>query len=103
MTSATLTPLVGEQRRRFGVGRLDPGREQSALVCLVPQVLVEVGVGDLLQRLDVIHGDEVTVQVHELDARFLEGALREQVTLDAGERLVWVVVRLLDQTELLAL
>ena len=34
------------------------------------------------------------VQVHELDGDLLEGALREQVPLDARERLVRVVVRL---------
>jgi hypothetical protein len=34
------------------------------------------------------------VQVHELDGDLLEGALREQVALDARQRLVRVVVRL---------
>ena len=43
------------------------------------------------------------VQVHELDAHLLERALRQQVPLDARKRLVRVVERLLDQTQLLAL
>jgi hypothetical protein len=44
----------------------------------------------------------VAVEIHELDADLLERALRQQVTLDARERLVRVVVRLLDQTQLLS-
>ena len=96
-------PLVHEQRRRLGVGGLDPARQQVALVRLVPEVLVEVGVGDLLERLDVVDGHEVRVEVHELDGHLLEGALREQVALDARERLVRVVVGLLDEAELLTL
>ena len=38
------------------------------------------------------------VEVHELNAHFLEGSLREQVPLDAGEGFMRVVIRLLDQT-----
>jgi len=51
-------------------------------------------VRDLLQRLDLVHRDEVAVQVHELDGHLLELALRQQVALDALQRLVRVVVRL---------
>ena len=51
----------------------------------------------------VVHRDQVRVEVHELDRHLLERALRQQVALDAGERLVRVVVRLLDQAKLLAL
>ena len=61
-----MTPLVDKQRWRLRVGRLDPRREEFPFVRLVPKVLVEVGVRDLLQRLDVIDRDQVTVQVHEL-------------------------------------
>lgn len=63
----TLTPLVCQQRRRLGVGRLNPGREQTALVRLVPQVLVQVRVGDLLERFHVVDRHQMTVQVHEFD------------------------------------
>ena len=38
----------------------------------------------------------------ELDGHLLEGALRQQVPLDAAQRLVGVVVGLLHQTQLLA-
>ena len=99
----SLTPLVDEEWRRFRIGRLDPRREQCALVRLVTEVLVEVGVGDLLQRLDVVIGDQVAVQVHELDADFLERSLSQQVTLDPRQCFVRVVVGLFDQPELLAL
>lgn len=48
-----LAPLVHQQWRGLGVRRLHPVGEQVALVRLVPQVLVQVGVGDLLQRLNL--------------------------------------------------
>lgn len=98
-----LAPLVGEERRRLGVGGLDPVGEEVTLVGLIPHVLVEVGVGDLLERLDVVDRDQVAVEVHELDAQLLEGPLREEVALDPRQGLVRVVVGLLDKAELLAL
>ena len=52
-------PLVDEQWRRLCVGRLDPVGQQVALVRLVPEVLIEVRIGDLLERLDLDHGDQV--------------------------------------------
>ena len=55
-------PLVDEQWRWFGIGRLDPVGEQMTLVGFVPQVLVQVRVRDLLQRLDLIHRDQVAAQ-----------------------------------------
>ena len=103
MLYLTLTPFVCEQWRWLCVSRLDPWWEQSPLVRLIPQVLIQVGIRDLLQGLDVVHRHQVAVQVHELDARLLEGTLGEQVTLDTGQRLVRVVVRLLNQTQLLTL
>ena len=66
---STLAPFVGEEWWRLCVGWFDPGREQTPFVSLVPQVLVEVSVCDLLQRLHVIYGYQVTVQVHELYPR----------------------------------
>ena len=54
------------------VARLDPGREESPLLGLVPEILVQVGVSDLLQRLHVIHGDEVAVHVRQLHVALLE-------------------------------
>ena len=99
----TLAPLVDQKWRRFRVSRLDPGREQPPLVRLVPEVLVQVGVSDLLQWLHVVHGHQVAVQVHELNAHLFEGSLGEQVPLDTGQGLVRVVVSLLDQPQLLAL
>jgi len=43
------------------------------------------------------------VEVHKLNAHFLEGSLCEQVPLDAGEGFVRVVICLLNQTQLLTL
>ena len=98
-----LAPLVHEQRRRLRVGRLDPVRKQVALVGLVPEILVEVGVGDLFERLNVVHRNQVRVHVHELDRHLLEGALRQEMALDARQAVVRPVVRRLDQAQLLAL
>mmetsp|Transcript_62206 Transcript_62206/g.196852 ORF Transcript_62206/g.196852 Transcript_62206/m.196852 type:complete len:623 (-) Transcript_62206:2053-3921(-) len=98
-----LAPLVHQQRRWLRVRGFDPVGEEVPLVRLIPEVLVQIGVGDLLQRLDLKHRDEVAVEVHELDGDFLESALREQMALDARQRLVGVVVGLLNQPELLSL
>lgn len=62
-----IAPLVHQPGWWLMVTRLDPVGEQHALVCLVPDVLVKVAVSDLLQRLNLIHGNQMTVQVHELN------------------------------------
>ncbi len=49
---------------------------------ILPKVLIQVGVSDLLKGLHVVDGNEVAVQVHKLDAHLLEGSLGQQVTLD---------------------
>lgn len=61
---------------------------------LSPKVLVQVAVCDLLQWLNLIDWYQVAVQVHELDGHLLEAAVGQQVTLDALQRLVGVVIRL---------
>jgi len=63
----TLAPFVGQKRRWFSVGRLNPVRKQASLVRLIPQVLVKVGIRYLLQRFNVIHWHKVTIQIHELN------------------------------------
>ena len=80
----TLAPFICKQWGWLRVCRFDPWWEQSSLVGLVPQVLIQVGVSDLLQWLDVVHGHQMTVQVHELDTRLLECTLGEEMTLDTG-------------------
>ena len=89
-----LAPFVNEQRWGLRVGRLYPLRQQLPLVGLIPQVLVQVSIRDLFEGLDVVDGNEVRIQIHELDADFFEGTLRQQVTLDPRESLVGVVVGL---------
>ena len=89
-----LAPLVHEQRWGLRVGRLDPRGQQLPLIGLVPQVLVQVSVGDLFEGLNVVDGHEMRVQIHELDADLFEGALRQQVTLDSRQGLVGVVIGL---------
>ena len=64
----TLAPLVCKQWWGLCVSWLDPMGEEPAFVSLVPQVLVQVSVCDLLQGLNIIHRHQVAVQVHELYA-----------------------------------
>ena len=73
------------------------------MVTLIPQVLIQVRIRDLLQRLNLVAGHKVGVHVLELNGHLLEGTLREQVALDSRESLVRIVVGLLDQTQLLSL
>jgi hypothetical protein len=63
-----LAPLVDKEWRRLCVSWFDPGGEETSFVSLIPQVLVQVGICDLLQGLHVIHRHQVAVQVHELYA-----------------------------------
>ena len=37
-----MTPLVDEERRRLSIGGLDPGREETSLVRLEEEELVEI-------------------------------------------------------------
>lgn len=69
----TLAPLVDQQRRWLSVSRFDPGWKEASLVCLIPQVLVEVSISDLLQRFHVVHWHQVAIQVHELNTHLENG------------------------------
>mmetsp|Transcript_8674 Transcript_8674/g.16832 ORF Transcript_8674/g.16832 Transcript_8674/m.16832 type:complete len:225 (-) Transcript_8674:2158-2832(-) len=73
------------------------------LVGLIPEILVKVGVGDLLQRFDVVDRDQMAVEIHEFDVALLEGTLGQQVTLDTGQGLMGVVVCLLYKTKFFTL
>ena len=68
----TLAPLVNKQRRWFCVSRLDPGWEQAALVSFIPQVLVQVGISDLLQWFHIVHWHQVAIEIHELNAHLCD-------------------------------
>ena len=59
-----------------------------------PPHLVEVAVGDLLQRLYLVDRNEMRVKIHELNGHLLELSLSQQVTLDALKGLMRVVIRL---------
>lgn len=48
----------------------------------LPEILIEIGVRDLLQRLDVVNGDQMRVEIHKLDAGLFERPLGQQMTLD---------------------
>jgi hypothetical protein len=92
-----LAPLVHEKRRWFGVAGFDPVGEESPLVGFVPEVLIKVGISDFFEGVHIIDGHQVRVEVHELEPDLLEHTLREQVAFDTGERLVRVIVSLLDE------
>mmetsp|Transcript_18309 Transcript_18309/g.41881 ORF Transcript_18309/g.41881 Transcript_18309/m.41881 type:complete len:429 (+) Transcript_18309:3998-5284(+) len=96
-----LAPLVGQERGRFAVGGFDPGGKESTFVRLVPQILVQIGVGDFFQGFDPIDGTEMGVHVHEFDGDLLEGAHGQQMPFDPGQRLVGIVVSLFDEPQLL--
>ena len=64
----TITPFVDKQWRRLRVGRLDPRREQASLVSLIPEVLIQVGICDLLQGLNIIRRYDMAIKIHELNA-----------------------------------
>ena len=57
-----------------------------ALLCLIPQVLVEVGIGNLLDRLNIVHGVNVIVVVVHIDSNFLESSLGEKESLNSRQR-----------------
>lgn len=99
----TLAPLVDKQRRGLGIRRLDPRGEQTPLVGLKVEELVEIRVRNLLDGLDIVTRDELVVRVEKLDAGLLECPLGEEEPLDPGETLVWVIVSLLDEGELFPL
>ncbi|KAI3475156.1 hypothetical protein L1887_63471 [Cichorium endivia] len=90
-------------RRDFGIRGLDPSGEKATLISLVPQILIEVCVGDLLDWLNVVDRVDGSVIVVHVDSDFFEGALGKKEALDSGERGTWTVVCLLNQSELLTL
>jgi len=73
----TLAPFVHQQGRRLLVSRLHPVGEQVALVSLIPQILVQVGVCDFLQWLDIIDWNDMRVEIHELDSHLFERSVAE--------------------------
>ena len=98
-----LAPLIDEQWGRLRVTGLNPAGEEVPLVSLIPQVLVEIGICDLLDRLNVIHRDEVRVEVHELNADLFEGTMAEEVPLHSRESFMRVIISLLNQRKFISL
>ena len=64
------------------------------LVLYLPEVLVKVGISNLLKRLHIIHRYEVTVEIHELDANFFKGSLCKEMPLYPGESFMRVIISL---------
>lgn len=69
--------LVGQEGWRLDVAGLNPVGEQASLVCLVPQVLVEVSVCDLLKWLNVVDWNQMSVQIHKLDTDLFERSVAQ--------------------------
>lgn len=78
-----LAPLVHKKRRRFAVRWLNPVWEQTAFVGFVPQVLIKVSIGNLLEWFNVVNWDQVGVQIHEFDANFFETAMAQKMSFDS--------------------
>lgn len=72
MPTLTLAPLVHQQRRGFSVSRFDPRREESSLVSLIPQVLIQIGICNLFQGFNIVNRNQVTVEVHELNTHLIK-------------------------------
>ena len=52
---------------RTCVSGFNPRWEESPFISLIPEILVKVGVCDLLQWLNIINWHQVGVQIHELN------------------------------------
>lgn len=60
-------------------------------------------VRNLLHWFDIITRDKLIISVKELDTTFFESTLSKQQAFDPGKTLVWIVVRLFNERELLTL
>eukprot|EP00398_MALV-I-01_sp_L67-1_P000203 gene202-gene343 len=99
----TDTILVHKQWRWFGIGRLDPVREETTVIGFVPEILIEVGVGNLFKRFDVVDWHKNVVEILELDGHFFERTLGQQVTLDTRQSFMRIIIRLFDKTKFFTL
>ena len=54
-----LAPFIHEKGWRLRITGFDPVREESSLICFVPEILIQIGVGDLLEGVNVVHGHKV--------------------------------------------
>lgn len=77
----SLAILVEQQRRRLSVAWFDPVGKKSSLVSLVPQVLIEICVSNLLKRINFVGRNQVTVKIHKRKSYLLEDSLCQQVSL----------------------
>ena len=73
------------------------------LISLIPKVLVEVGISDLFDRLNVIDWINTTIIIVHVNPNFLESSLSEQEALYPSEGGTWRVVGLLDERKLFSL
>ena len=74
-----------------------------SLISLIPEILVEVGIGDFLYRLNIVDGVDAAVVVVHVNANFLESTLRKQEALDTCKCRSRRVVSLLDESKLFSL
>ena len=57
-----------------------------SLIGLVPKILVEVCISNLLDGLNIVHRIYTAVVIVHVDADFLESTLGQQEALDSGQR-----------------
>src|SRR5204862_993079 len=81
----------------------DPGWEEMALICLIPEILVQICIGDLLNGFDIIHWINVAVIVIHIDTNFLESSLSEEESLNSSQGRPWGIICLFDQSKFLPL
>ena len=70
-----LTPLIHQQRRRLCIRWFNPVREQVPLIGLVPNVLIQIRIRDLLQRFNRVHRNQVRIHVHKLHVALFKRSL----------------------------
>ena len=66
-------------------------------------ILVEVGVGNLLKGVDVVGGNNVRVEVHELNLHFVEHTKRQKVTFNSTQCVVRMVVCIFNEGQFFTL
>jgi hypothetical protein len=74
-----------------------------ALISLIPEVLIQIGVRNLLDRLNILDRIDVGVVVIHVDSNLLESALGEQEPLDTSKCSHRRIVSLLDKRQLFSL
>src|SRR5690606_26902469 len=87
----------------FGVGGFDPVGEEVALISLIPEITVKVGISDFFDWLDIIDGIDGRIVIVHVNPNLLECSLCEQESLDSRQCCTGRIISLFDQRKLFTL